>query len=131
MNKFFVLLVFSHQQSPCTWSLPCLYEHDTLQAKYGKVSWFSKFLQVKVLNLSNQKSNSKPRQVWWKKVTSPLEASSQESSSSEQTEVSMNFTRRSPVQRTYNTEPLPNDLAWGEALPCIQVSILFPFCFSF
>jgi hypothetical protein len=30
-----VLLVFFHQQSPYTWSLPCLYEQDTLRAKHG------------------------------------------------------------------------------------------------
>jgi hypothetical protein len=30
-----VLLVFFHQQSPCTWSLPYLYEQDTLWAKHG------------------------------------------------------------------------------------------------
>ena len=27
-----------HQQSPCTWSLPCLYEQDTLQANCGRSS---------------------------------------------------------------------------------------------
>ena len=26
-----------HQQGPCTWSLPCLYEQDTLRAKHGGV----------------------------------------------------------------------------------------------
>ena len=44
---------------------------------------------------------------------------------------SMNFTRRNPDQRTYNTEPSPKELAWGEALPCIQVSIISPFCLNF
>ena len=32
------MLVFSHQQSPCTWSLPCLYEQNTLRAKCGGVN---------------------------------------------------------------------------------------------
>ena len=31
------MLVVSHQQSPCTWSLPCLYEQNTLRAKCGEV----------------------------------------------------------------------------------------------
>jgi len=26
-----------HQQGPCTWSMPCLYEQDTLRAKHGGV----------------------------------------------------------------------------------------------
>ena len=29
---------------------------------------------------------------------------------------SINFTRRSPVRRTYNTEPSPKELAWGRIL---------------
>ena len=35
-------MVFFHQQSPCTWSLPCLYEQDTLWAKYGGDCQFPK-----------------------------------------------------------------------------------------
>jgi hypothetical protein len=33
MNKVLVMLVFFHQQSPCTWSLPCLYKQNTLWFK--------------------------------------------------------------------------------------------------
>jgi hypothetical protein len=29
---------------------------------------------------------------------------------------SMNFTRTSLVQRTYNTEPSPKELAWGRSI---------------
>ena len=33
-----LLLVFFHQQSPCTWSLPYLYEQNTLLVKCGGVN---------------------------------------------------------------------------------------------
>ena len=125
-----VLLVFSHQQSPCTWSLPCFMSRTHFKKSVGEYSRFPKLLQVKVLNLSNQNQNSKPRHVWRKKVTSPLKASSQESSSSEQTEVLMNFRRRSPVRRTYNTEPSPKELAWERSTSVYPGKYSFPF-FSF
>ena len=124
-----VLLVFSHQQSPCTWSLPYFYEQDTFQAKCGGISRFPIFLQVKVLNLSNQNQNSKPRWVWWKK-TSPLQASSQESSSLEQTEVFGQWTSQGEVLCQGLKTPNPHRKSYlgGEAHPCIQVNISF-LCF--
>jgi hypothetical protein len=42
-----VLLVFFHQQNPCTWSLPCLCKQNTLRAKLGGVYRFSKFYKWK------------------------------------------------------------------------------------
>ena len=72
-------------------------------------------ISTSVLNLSNQSPNSKPRRVW-QKVTSPLKASSKES-----------FTRRSPVRRTYNTEPSPKELAWGRSTPVYLSKYFFPF----
>jgi hypothetical protein len=44
-TKLLVLLVFFYQQSPCTWSLPCLYEQDTLWTKHGWVCQLSQILQ--------------------------------------------------------------------------------------
>jgi hypothetical protein len=43
--KLLVMLVFFHQQSPCTWSLPCLYEQDILWTKHGWVCQLSQILQ--------------------------------------------------------------------------------------
>ena len=76
--------------------------------KVWEDSRFLRFLQVKVTNLSNQNQNSKPRRVWWKKVTSPLEVSSQESSSSEQTEVLDQWTSRGEVRIEGLTTPNPH-----------------------
>ena len=39
---------------------------------------------------------------------------------------SMNFTRRSPVRRTYNTEPSPKELAWGRSTPMYLGKYSFP-----
>ena len=44
---------------------------------------------------------------------------------------SMNFIRRSTVQRTYNTEPSPKELVWGRSTPMYLGKYSFPFCFSF
>ena len=44
---------------------------------------------------------------------------------------SMNFTKRSPVQRTYNTEPSPKELAWGRSTPVYPGKYSSPFCFNF
>ena len=132
-----VLLVFSTNRAHALDLYFVFMSRTHFKQSVGGVRQFPKFWQVKVLNLPNQNPNSKPRHVWRKKVTSPLKASSQESLSLEQTEVLINFTRRSTVRRTYNTEPSPKKLAWGEAPPCIQVSILIKvsilslFSFSF
>jgi hypothetical protein len=37
----------------------------------------------------------------------------------------INFTRRSPFQRTYNTKPSPKELAWGRS------SLVYPGKYSF
>ena len=42
---------------------------------------------------------------------------------------SMNFTRRSPVQRTYNTGSSPKELAWGRSTPVYLGKYSFPFLF--
>jgi len=39
---------------------------------------------------------------------------------------SMNFTRRSPVRRTYNTEPSPKELVWGRSTPVYPGKYSFP-----
>ena len=44
---------------------------------------------------------------------------------------SMNFTRKSPVRRIYNTEPSPKELAWGRSTLVFPGKYSFPFCFSF
>jgi hypothetical protein len=61
------------------------YEQDTFQASVGKVN--SPISTSEGSKPVKPKSNSKPRRVWRKKLTSPLEVSSQESSYLEQTEV--------------------------------------------
>jgi hypothetical protein len=40
---------------------------------------------------------------------------------------SMNFIKRSPVQRTYNTEPSPKELAWGRSTLVYPGKYSFPF----
>ena len=62
----------------------------------------------KDLNLSNQKQNSKPRWIWQNKVTSQLEASSQEFSSSEQTKVLDQWTSQGEVRFEGLTIPNPH-----------------------
>ena len=45
---------------------------------------------------------------------------------------SMYFTRRSPVRRTYNTEPSPKELAWGRSTPMYPGKYFFsPFVLVF
>ena len=44
---------------------------------------------------------------------------------------SINFTRRSSVRITYNTEPSPKELTWGRSTPVYLGKYSFPFCFSF
>ena len=39
---------------------------------------------------------------------------------------SINFPRRSPIQRTYNTEPSPKVLAWGRNTPLYPGKYAFP-----
>ena len=39
----------------------------------------------------------------------------------------INFTRRSPIQRTYNTEPSSKELAWGRSTPVYPGKYSFPF----
>ena len=43
----------------------------------------------------------------------------------------MNFTRRSPVQRTDNTEPSLKELAWRRSILMYPGKYSFPLCFSF
>ena len=38
----------------------------------------------------------------------------------------INFTRRSPVRRTYNTEPSPKELAWGRSALVYPGKYAFP-----
>jgi hypothetical protein len=49
-----VLLVFFYQQDLCTWSLPCLCKHDTLQEKWRRISWFLKPYNYQGLYLWDQ-----------------------------------------------------------------------------
>ena len=73
-----------------------LWAGDT-SSKVWKKS-ITQFLQVEVLNLSNQNTNSKLRRVWQKKVASPLEAPPQEFSSLEQTEELDQWTSQGEVR---------------------------------
>jgi hypothetical protein len=43
----------------------------------------------------------------------------------------MNFIRRSPVWRTYNTKPSPKELAWGRSTPMYPGKYSFPFVLVF
>ena len=86
-------------------------------------------ISTSVLNLSNQSPNSKSKQVWRKNVTLPLEASSQESSSSEQPKVLKQLTSLGEVRFEGLETPNPHRKSQlgGEVLSYIQVSILSPF----
>ena len=162
MNKILVLLVFSHQQNPCTWSLPCLYEHNILRAKCEGVDppnsisesseppimMHTKCHQLLLLMLEQGGRTSQEKWTCQTKIKFKIKTGlTKEGDITIRSVItrififrtnwgtrSMNFIRRSLVQRTYNTEPSPKELAWGEALLCIQVSILslhFSFQFLF
>ena len=105
-NKILVMLVFSHQQSPCTWSLPCLMSRTHFKQSMGESVNSLNF--YKCSELLNQSPNSKPRRVWQKEVTSPLKASSQESSSSEWTEVLDQWISQGEVQSEGLKTPNPH-----------------------
>ena len=132
-NKVLVLLVFSHQQSPCTWSLPCLYEQDTLQAKCGRSSSIPQIFTSEGSGPVKPKSELKTKTGLAKEgditirgvITRILVLRANRGTRS------MNFTRRSLVRRTYNTEPSPKELAWGRRTPMYPGKYSFPFCSSF
>ena len=129
MNKILVLLVFSHQYSPCTWSLPCLYEQDTLQAKCGGRH------SIPQISISEGPESVKPKSKLTTKIGLVEEGDITIRGVITRIFVfrtnrgtwSMNFTRRSSDRRTYNTEPSPKELAWGRSTPIYPVSILSPF----
>ena len=125
------MLVFSHQQSTCTWSLPCLYEQDTLQAKCGGVSWFPKFLQRSEPIKPKAKLKTKMDLAEGGDVTIRSVVTRILIFRTNQGTWSMNFIRRSPVRRTYNTEPSPKELAWGRSILVYPGKYSFPFVLVF
>ena len=128
MNKVLVLLVFFHQQNICTWSLPCLYEQDTLQAKCGGRHWFPNFYKwnFEPVKLKTMSGLAEEGDITIRGTTTRILIFR-----TNQGTWSINFIRRSLVWRTYNIEPSPKELAWGRSTPVYLGKYSFPFCFSF
>ena len=128
-----VLLVFSHQQSPCTWSLPYLYEQDTLQAKCGRSSSISQIFTSEGFEPIKPKSKLKTKMGLAEEGDITIRGTTTGILvfRANQGTRSMNFIRSSPVWRTYNTEPSSKELAWGRSTLRYLGHYSFPFCFNF
>ena len=115
MNKILVLLVFSHQQGPCTWSLPCLMRRTHFKQSVGKFD--------SLIYISESSKPVKPKSKLEIKIGLAEECDITIRGVITRTLVFrtnrgtrlINFTRRNPVWRTYNTEPSPKELAWGRS----------------
>ena len=124
-----VLLVFSHQQSLCTWSLPRLYEHDTLQAKCGGRH------SIPQIFISEGPKSVKPKSKLTTKTGLAEEGDITIRGVIKRIFVFrtnrgtwlLNFIRRSLVRRTYNTKPSSKELAWGRSTPVYPGKYSFPF----
>ena len=132
MNKILVLLVFSHQQSPCTWSLPCLKSRTHFKQNMGELVDSPNFYKWKLwtchtrIKLRTKMGLAEKGEITTRCATTRILIFSANCGT-----WSTNFTRRSPVRRTYNTEPSPKELAWGRSTPMYPGKYSFSFCFSF
>jgi hypothetical protein len=127
MNKILVLLVFSHQHSPYTWSLPCLMSRTHFKQSVEKIdSLISTSEGSELVKLKTKTGLAEEGDITIRGPTSRIHIFRVNRGT-----WFMNFTRRSPVQRTYNTEPSPKALAWGRNTPMYPGKYSFPFSFSF
>ena len=151
--------MFSHQQSSCTWSLPCLYEQNTLRSKCGGVNspistsksseptimMHTRCRQFLLLMVHFKTLNKEEEQVKKDEPVKPKSKHKTKMGLAEKGDItirgditrilnlranrgawSMNFTRRSLVRRTSDTEPSPKELAWGRSTPVYLGKYSFP-----
>ena len=130
-NKILVLLVFSHQQSPCTWSLPCLMSRTHFKQSMGELVDSPNFYKCSELVKPKSKLKTKIGLVEGGDITIKGIITRILLLRANRSIWSINFTRRSPVRKTYNTEPSPKELAWGRSTLVYLGKYSFAFCFSF